>query len=149
MRQIAAIIALSLMLSGCLYSTPYGLLTVGQLAEVEHTRGEAIYNKDAGDCRVKNVRAIKGNGVLEIGLAPDLHIRGVKDNEATQRCEIIELTCPDCSFVPLAGVNVKDYKIEKIDYYTGNLLFKLLVMPRQVKYLESALRTLKAQQNSE
>lgn len=147
MSKIIALLGLSVMLSGCLFKTQYGLLTAGQVAEIEHTQGKTIVDNQPGSCRIKNIRAVEGNGALEIGINPlGLHIRGAKDNEAMQKCEILDLTCVECDFVPIAVLKIEDYQIKNIKYFTHNLIYKLVVLPDQIEYVKSALRTIKAQQ---
>lgn len=148
--RLLTCIIISLCMSGCFYKTQYGYLTAGQLAEKEHTQDKTLVEDQPGNCRILNIRALQGEGVLEIGInptVPNLHVRAAKDNDLTQLCEVIDLTCKECEFVPLAVLIVKDYKIENVKYFTDNLIYRFLVLPEQIEYSKSALRTIKAQQH--
>lgn len=101
--------------------------------------GEGVY-------RIKNVAAISGEGFLIIGVNPvsvNLHVKAGK--YINDMCEILDLTCKDCEFVPLTVLKVENYEIKSINYLTGNLIYRVLVLPDQIEYTRSALKTLKAQ----
>jgi hypothetical protein len=109
------------------------------LAEREYIENYPI---NGGDCLLRNVKALKGNGFLIIGRFYDpkesktvRHITGYRCSNAIDRCSDIDLTCPECELrEPEAIIVINDYRISDIQH----LLTDRPII-RNVRYINKVL----------
>lgn len=128
----APLVALMTLLAGCAH-----------IAE-RTAQEEFSYPAPTGICRVDNIRALGGDGIIVSGIfrnsrTEGRHVTVYKAVGGAYRR--IDLTCPDCELVglPLLIVLVKDFEIAAA-YAPVRELFT----PMKLAYITKALRTERA-----
>ena len=109
------------------------------LAEREYNNN---YTINGGDCLLRNVKALKGNGLLIIGKFYDnreskavRHVMGYQCSPDIQKCKDIDLTCPDCTLMePEAVIVINGFRVTDIQ----NLISGRPVT-RNIKYIKRIL----------
>lgn len=109
------------------------------LAEREYMEN---YPLNGGDCLLRNVKALQGNGFLIIGRFYDpkeskmvRHVMGYRCSKAIDRCADIDLTCPECELRdPEAVIVINDYRISEIQHIQ---IDRPII--RNVRYIEKVL----------
>ncbi|HEX8948080.1 MAG TPA: hypothetical protein VF790_03910, partial [Dissulfurispiraceae bacterium] len=114
-------------LSGCAHS-------------VEYVAGEEFgLPAPTGICRVDNIRALKGNGIIVSGLyryGDELFRHVTAYKEKGKVLERLDFTCPQCepAGLPILVVYVKDYRIVKVEEAVHESL-----TPQKIAYIRKAL----------
>ncbi len=109
------------------------------LAEKEY---KDFYALSGGDCILRNVTALEGNGSLILGYFynPEVnkrirHIRAKKYISGTEQCTEIDKVCPKCTIQEAeAIIKIKDYRITDIQK-----LISSRPIERNVRYIEKIL----------
>ncbi len=109
------------------------------LAEREYSNN---YTINGGDCLLRNVKALKGNGLIIIGRFYDpkesravRHVMGYRCRPNIQKCEDIDLTCPDCTLLePEAVIVINDFRVADIQH-----LMSERPISRNIKYIKRIL----------
>lgn len=109
------------------------------LAEKEYTSN---FTLNGGDCLLRNVKALKGNGFLIIGRFFDpqesrvvRHVTGYRCSSGMESCEDVDMTCRGCSLEePEAVIAINDYRVSEIQ-----LLMADRPVARNVRYIQKVL----------
>ncbi|MEW6117918.1 MAG: hypothetical protein AB1553_13635 [Nitrospirota bacterium] len=109
------------------------------LAEKEYRDFHAI---TGGDCILRNVTALDGNGFLILGYFynPEVqkrirHIRGNKCDANMDTCSEIDKVCPACTLEESeAVITIRDYKISEVQKLIDNRPIE-----RNIRYIEKIL----------
>lgn len=109
------------------------------LAEKEHRTFSALAG---GDCLLRNVAALEGNGALVLGyfFNPEVkerirHIRALKCGSETERCAEVDTVCPACVLEEKeAVITIKEYRVVAVEQLISDRPIE-----RNLRYIEKIL----------